>query len=165
MTAPNIWLPALVSLSAHGGDPARYIAAVYAVFEADFVLTKPRFRNGLVGLGWSPIDDGKPKTFWHMTSTGKVEADRMPDLRRCECIGWPKVLIGAAAGDQVRCWAKMHDKEQRWYVALPDFSYLVALAEGRRGDYVLITAFHVEHERQRSRLEAEWRAWTAAQKS
>jgi hypothetical protein len=51
-------------------------------------------------------------------------------------------------------------RERGWHLALSDFSYLVILADRR--EYVLPqTAFCVDREHQREKLESRWRAWDA----
>src|SRR4030066_170192 len=39
------------------------------------------------------VEKGKEATFWHLISEGKSEKDRLPDLRRCERIRWPRPII------------------------------------------------------------------------
>ncbi|MNH30689.1 hypothetical protein D3C79_909980 [compost metagenome] len=43
-----------------------------------------------LGLKRHPVIQGKEATFWHMISEGNDEAERLPDLRRCERIRWPR---------------------------------------------------------------------------
>ena len=95
------WLPPLVLLESFGGNWTEYIEEVYAQFKRDFVDSKPSFRGVRMGLKRYPMEQGKEGTFWHMTSEGKVEADRLPDLRRCERIGWPRTLIEKVPCDEV----------------------------------------------------------------
>ncbi len=50
--------------------------------------------------------------------------------------------------------------ERRIVMAIPDFSYVVVLAD--RGSYVLLwTAYYVEHDHRRRKLEAEHGEWHA----
>ena len=82
------WLPPLVLLRDHGGEWERYLEAVYAWFKQDFINSKPVFQGRRLGLKRHPLTDGKEGTFWHMTSEGQDEENRLPDLRRCERIRW-----------------------------------------------------------------------------
>ena len=157
MTIP--WLPYLVLLESFGGDWTRYIEEVYSHFKRDFVDSKPSFRGVRMGLKRMPMEQGKEATFWHMISEGKNEADRLPDLRRCERIRWPKPLVERVPCDEVRVWPEMRRGENRIAIATSDFSYILILAErqGKNGIYHLPwTAYHVKHEHDRRHYEKEW---------
>src|SRR5690625_5054274 len=87
------WLPPMICLSNHQGNWNNYFQVIYEIFHRDFVTSKPTFRGVRLGLKRHPEYDGKPATFWHMISEGSVEAERTPDLRRCERIAWPRPVI------------------------------------------------------------------------
>ncbi|MFM5477851.1 hypothetical protein ACET81_18225 [Aeromonas veronii] len=106
MVMQPIWLPDLILMTASGGDWGRFFSAVYAAFEQDFVLNKPEFRGKRLGLKRHPEYAGKSATFWHMISTGEVEAEREPDLRRCERIRWPKPIIENDSDPELKVWAE-----------------------------------------------------------
>lgn len=148
------WLPPLLLLSECDGDPTRYLEAVYAAFKKDFVDSSPHFRKQRIGLKRHPVIDGKEATFWHLISEGKDEANRLPDMRRCERIRWPRPMIEAEEWSAVHCWSGMRKGEQRVYLALMDYSYLVVLAV-RNGYFILWTAFCVEQQHQRRKLQQE----------
>jgi hypothetical protein len=157
MTIP--WLPCLILFESCGGNWAQYVEVVYGHFKRDFVDSKPLFRGTRMGLKRYPMEQGKEATFWHLTSEGKVEADRLPDLRRCERICWPKLLIEKVPSDEVRVWLQRRKGEDRIAIAPSDFSYIVVLAErqGRNGVYhIPWTAFYVEFEHDRRNYEKEW---------
>ncbi|MHA8774659.1 hypothetical protein ACYA94_16530, partial [Klebsiella pneumoniae] len=86
-------LPLLVLLEDYSGVWNDYFEVVYKIFYQDFVLTKPVFRKKRLGLKRHPEYEGKSATFWHMVSTGDQEEERIPDIRRCERIAWPKPII------------------------------------------------------------------------
>jgi hypothetical protein len=113
-----------------------------------------------MGLKRYPMEQGKEATFWHMTSEGKVEADRTPDIRRCERICWPKPLIEEVPSDELRVWPERRNRENRMAIALPDFSYIMILAE-RQGSngiyYIPWTAYYVKYHHDRDHYEREWR--------
>jgi len=107
------------------------------------------------------MENGKEATFWHMISEGKVEADRLPDLRRCERICWPRPLIEKAPAEDLRVWRQTRNRENRIAIAVPDFSYIVILAERSEGNgvyYLPWTAFFVEYDNGRRRYQKEWNA-------
>jgi len=158
MTLP--WLPPLVLLENYNGNWTQYIEVVYAHFKQDFVDSKPLFRGIRMGLKRLPIEQGKEATFWHMTSEGKVEADRTPDLRRCERIRWPKPIVERVPCDDLRVWAEQRRRENRIAIAPSDFSYILILAErqGRQSAYYIPwTAYYVQYDHDRRHYEAEWR--------
>ena len=150
-------LPDLVRLADHGGDWHRYVETIYQHFRQDFVVSKPAYPGKRFALKRHPVVDGKEATFWHITSEGNVEADRLPNLRRCERIRWPRLMIEAVADDGVKHWENQRKGKTRHLLALDDFSYVVVLAD--RGEYILLwTAFYVEVDRRRKKLELEYEA-------
>jgi hypothetical protein len=99
-----IWLPHLVLFEDSHGDWNAYVEILYAFFKQDFIDSKPCFQGRRLGLKSYPLTNGKEATFWHMTSEGKDEANRTPDLRRCERIRWPKPLIENNIDPKVKYW-------------------------------------------------------------
>jgi len=87
------WLPALVLFKDSGNVWQDYLAVLYGWFRVDFVDSKPDWPGKRVGLKRKPLYDGKEATFWHFIQEGPEEAERMPDLRRCERIRWPRKVI------------------------------------------------------------------------
>lgn len=148
------WLPPLVECG-EDQEWTEYLEVVYGVFKRDFIDSKPSFRGVPLNLKRHPLLDGKEATFWHMTTQGPQEAERVSDPDRCARVAWPRAIIDAA-GDpaKVRCWAYRRERDKRIALALPDFSYLVVLAD--RGSFLLPwTAFMVKESR-RARYRAEW---------
>lgn len=144
--ATEQWLPPLMEFNDYGGDWERYLAAVYGVFEKDFVRSKPSFRGKEFRLKWIPVYQGKSSTFWHMISEGSVEEERIPDFRRCERIAWPRPVIEHEMEPEILVWSEPRgSNDVRIHIYLPDERYLVVLAD--RGNYILPwTAFYIEHE-------------------
>jgi hypothetical protein len=152
------WLPALLLLDSHGGDWGRYLDAVYSRFLDDWVNDPPASFDGKrVAVKRHPEIDGKEATFWHFISEGTTEATRVPDLRRCERIPWPRPIADAIDGGRLRCWKTSRKGEERYVLALADFSYVVVIADRR--SYVLPwTAYCVEREHRRRKLAREYEA-------
>jgi hypothetical protein len=98
------WLPALICLSDFGGNWDRYQQGLYEVFRRDFLEARLYFRGLPLRLKRHPLADGKEATFWHFTSEGHVEAERTPDLRRCERIAWPRPIIERVDDPAVKVW-------------------------------------------------------------
>lgn len=163
MIEPTSWLPGLIQLEDYGGNWTRYLDAVYTIFKRDFIDSKPSFLGYRMGLKRHRLEQGKEVTFWHFISEGIAETNRLPDLRRCERIAWPKPIIEAAQTDRVRSWRNIRRREQRILIALSDFSYVVVLAD--RGEYILPwTAYLVEERHQREKLQKEYEAFKASKK-
>lgn len=154
MSLPG-WLPALEELKAYGGDFARYLEAIYQIFCTDFVESKPVFAGKRLGLKRHPVIQGKEATFWHMISEGNDEAERLPDLRRCERIRWPRPIIENAADATLKVWREPNGSGHRILIWFAEAEYLVVLDE--RKDYILPwTAYPVEREHQQRKLERRW---------
>lgn len=158
MSALPNWLPPLVELSSYGGDWNRYEAAVYEFFRADFITSVPQFRGKRVGLKRHPVIQGKEATYWHCISEGKFEADRLPDMRRCERIRWPRPCIEHET--ELKVWTEERNGEDRIHLWLEAEGYLVVLAV-RNGYVILWTTFFVKHEHERRKFT---RRYEAAQK-
>ena len=158
MVMQPVWLPDLILMTASGGDWGRFFSAVYAAFEQDFVLNKPEFRGKRLGLKRHPEYAGKSATFWHMISTGDVEEEREPDLRRCERIRWPKPIIENDSDPELKVWAEPRGKLQRIHIWFEAEGYLVVLDD--RGEYILPwTAFFIEHEHDRRKHNKRWKRY------
>lgn len=151
--SPN-WLPGLEELGAYGGDWSRYLEAIYAIFCADFVRSKPQFRGVRLGLKRLPVIEGKEATFWHIISEGSNESERLPDMRRCERIRWPRPIIENEESPEIKVWTEVHKGEERIHLWLEAEGYLTVL--NRRNGYLLWTAFYVEREHQRDKYRKRW---------
>ena len=155
MNGVPAWLPPLLCLPDCEGDWERYLEAVYQVFRADFVESAPQLAGRRCGLRHPELIEGKEGTFWHIISEGLVEAERLPDLRRCERIRWPRAMIESVGTGRVRGWRYRRNGDRRISIALDDFAYLIVLVD--RSSYVLLlTAFRVERDRRREKLRREY---------
>ncbi|MBE0430692.1 MAG: hypothetical protein IBX67_02580 [Dehalococcoidia bacterium] len=159
MTKPS-WLPPLVCFSHFGGEWDRYIEAVYTYFKADFIDSRAHFRNRVITLKRHPLLGGKETTFWHITSEGEEEDKRVPDIRRCERIRWPRPMIEHHDDGSIRCWPNIRAtarrrNERRIVLWFYDEDYVVVLAD--RGRYVLLwTAYYVSWGHTRRKLLREY---------
>lgn len=146
--------PALVPLADYQGDWDRYLEAIYEIYRRDFVLSTPAFEGQPLALKRHPITRGKEATFWHIVSSGAVEDDRLPDLRRFERIGWPRAIIEHAADPAVLVWENVRRGERRVCLWLRAADYLVVLA--KRSTYTLFwTAYPTEREHTQRKLRKE----------
>lgn len=164
----DAWLPDLVYLEDFGGDWESYLDALYRVFVADFVRSKPRWPGKRVALKRYPEYQGKGATFWHMISEGDQEDERIPDFRRCERIRWPRPMMDefpdrrSDTNDRMLWWKSKRRNDERFVLAVPDFSYVVVVAD--RGDFVMPwTAYTVEQPHRREKLRREYEEYWRSQ--
>ncbi len=155
MNQEQRWLPDLVLLEDSNGDWVRYIECIYQYFHKDFIESLPVYEQKRWAMKRLPTKYNKEATFWHIITEGSNESERTPNLRRCERIRWPRAIIDAVSMKSVKLWKNKRGNEERIILALPDFSYIVILAD--RGEYILLwTAYCVEHKHQRQKLEKEY---------
>lgn len=160
MTEPT-WLPQLVCLPEYGGDWERYLAALYIFFKKDFIDSTPMYKGKRLGLKKHPLKDGKEATFWHFIQEGSEEAERVPDMRRCERIRWPRPIIENAAEPIVKIWKNKRGSEYRILLWLEEQEYLVVLAE-RAGYLLPWTAYLVTDEHRKRKLRKEYKIYKSA---
>lgn len=160
MSESPAWLPALMLLSDYDGRWNAYVEAVYARFKDDMLTNQPKFDGMWVRSRRDPIYDGKYAGFWHCVSEGKDEAERTPDLRRCERIGWLRpVIVEAHAAEEIDVWRNQRQRDTRrllWF----NEEYLVVLAERTRQrdgfQYMqLVTAYCTTEESRKEKLRKE----------
>lgn len=139
-------LPPLICFNDYK-DWAEYVEVLYYFFKKDFIDEKITYLGLKVFYIKDPMYQSKEFTFWHIISEGKVEADRLPDLRRCERICWPKPIIEASADRQVKIWNNIRTnnrgkKQIRICFCFGEWDYLVVL-EKRNNYYIFCTAYPV----------------------
>ncbi len=100
----DIDLPDLIELSDFGGDWNSYFDAVYEVFRNDFIYSSVEFRGVKLGLKRHPLIDDKEYTFYHFTTSGSIETDRIADISRCERIPWAKPTIENCDSWALKVW-------------------------------------------------------------
>jgi hypothetical protein len=161
------WLPPLILLEDYKGNWNTYINAVYQHFHKDFVESRPSFQRVPVFARYHPPYDGKGATFWHLVSEGIQESERIPDLRRCERIPWPRPIIESKGFMEVKVWETIRSwkglKQRRINFALDNFSYIVVIAESQKG-FDLVTAYHVEKLQRREKLRKEFENFSGQKK-
>lgn len=157
-------LPKIITLEEYGGNISIYLEAIYAVFKADFVESRPTFQGIRLGLKKHPIIEGKEYTFYHFTHDGDVETERLPNLRRLERIPYPRPMIDNSRHPYLKVWRNQRGKNNRILIFHEEEGYLVVLDD--RGDYILPwTAYLIEFKSRRDKLLVEYEAWLKMQKS
>jgi hypothetical protein len=155
MTANPEWLPPLVLFADYGGNWERYVEVLYKYFRQDFIDDKPSFRGTKLALKRYPMDQGKEATFWHLISEGNNEEDRLPDLRRCERIRWPRPIVEHSDSSGIKVWENKRRRETRICIWFEAVEYLVVLAV-RRGYILLWTAYPVIRSHRKRKLQKEY---------
>jgi hypothetical protein len=153
------WLPELVP-RAEGVEMEAYLDILFNHFANDFVSNPPLIHDRQVRVRKEPETNGRHYTFWHVISDGDCPED-LRELRsdRCERILWPKEIIVRCTDPAIRRWRAIRKGQLRGLIALPNFSYLIVLSLRGENAPTLITAYDVEHKRQRKRLAEEWGEW------
>jgi hypothetical protein len=157
MTEKPEWLPETLHFN---GNWDEFIESVYEIFERDFKRTKPVFGTLPVKFD-SRIENGKEAGFWHIVQKEDFQAkERLPDIRRCEHIPWPKPIIEHSSDKAITIWKndrktnRNNSRQIRVLIWLEDFDYLIILRE-RSTEMILITAYCVEQESYREKLRQE----------
>lgn len=162
------WPAPLLLLEDFGGDWRAYVDAVYQEFVRGFIASAPTILGLPVRYRWRDQGreppEGKAATFWHIITEGGQDPDRLPDLRRCERIGWLRIMLDAVPTGRVLLWENHDRGERRILITLPDFTYVAVLAD-RRTYLLLLTAYPVEHERRRKQFQHEYERFVQSRKS
>jgi len=155
MTTSPHWLPPMVLFTDQRGNWDAYLDDLYRYFKQDFVESRPSFEGRKLGFKRHPLFHGKEATFWHMISESADEEERIPDLRRCERIRWPRPIIEHNEDVVVKVWKNQRRGEPRICLWLEGQDYLVILAD-RKGYLLLWTAYVVDQPHRQRKLQKEF---------
>lgn len=155
------WLPSLVLFETYSGNWEKYIEALYSFFKQDFIDSLPSFQGARLALKRHPVIQGKEATFWHLISEGKGEEERLPELRRCERIRWPRPLIEHSEEPAIKVWENSRKGETRICLWLEEQEYFVVLAK-RRGYILPWTAYLVTEAHRKAKLRKEYETYKKA---
>jgi hypothetical protein len=149
------WLPNKLCYADYNGDWDKFIESVYKIFQSDFKDTKPIFRNLFV-IHDTRIEFGKEAGFWHIIQKDEASGERLPDLRRCEHISWPRPMIDNSDDVVISLWENEikkpgHGRQTRVSIWLENEDYIVILKQSNNC-YVLVTAYCVLFESYREKL-------------
>ena len=159
------WLPDLAQFN---GNWEQYLEVIYAIFERDFKASNPFFQGRPV-VHDSIMENGKEATFWHLISTfDEGTNDRIPDLRRCERMGWPRPVIEHHAESAISVWKNVRkrpdSKEQtRVLIWFEELDYIVVMTEMRQA-MILVTAYLTDYPHTRRKLRKEREQYLQMQK-
>lgn len=160
----NMVLPEKICLNEYGGDYKRYIDVVYAIFERDFIKHKAVFGSHQLAMKFNPLFQERAYTFYHMTHEGEDEQERMPDLRRCECIPWARPCIENAENWNLKFWRQSRRGSKNrvciWLESSEeiDDDYFIILEV--RETYVLLwTAYVATYSNEARKKKKEYEEW------
>lgn len=159
------WLPELVLFNSYDNNWDRYLDVLYAFYKADFLDSKPKYKNEHVGVKRLPLYKGKASNFWHLIQEAyqtTKEEDRIPDFRRCERIRWPCPVIENTTKPVVLIWENTRHSnagiEKNICLWLKKKEYLVILR--KRKKYLLLwTAYPVTKNHTKRKLQKEYDAY------
>lgn len=149
-------LPKLMLLSDYDGDFEKYNNAVYNRFKMDFIEDRPFYNSKRVVVIELPLIDGKEYGYYHLTHSGKIETERIPNPRRMERIGYPKPIISNSKNDAILVWENDRNRKQNVLLYHKKEKYLVILTK-RTKHFFLITAYIVDNPNNERRLLKEYK--------
>lgn len=154
-------LPTKIYLEDFSGNYEQFIDAVYDVFERDFVKYHPSFGGYKLGLKRHPEFQDRAYTFYHMTHKGKIEDERTPDLRRCECLPWGRITVEKVTEYSLKFWEQERKGKHRiciWLETEDDVDYFFVL-DVRQTFVLPWTAFVAEYSHEVRKKEKEYQQW------
>ncbi len=162
MSNPPKWLPEALRYEDFKGDWDKFLEAVYKIFQRDFKHSRLNYGGHPLDYD-STLEDGKETVFWHITSSiDRATKDRVPDLRRCERIPWPRPIIEHPGDEALKVWRNRRTGETRVLLWLDELDYIVVLAEKARV-MVLVTAYCTDRKHTRRKLKREWDEYSEKQ--
>lgn len=151
-------LPGLIKLEDYSGNWEKYLEVLYDCFKKDFVKKKTFYDNECIRFKKHPELNGKEATFWHLISEGGSEEQKVPDLRRCERIKWPKPIIEYKDYQEIKLWENNRKSDINICLCFGDWEYLVVLRR-RKGYILLWTAYPISYNHTKRKLQKEYRKY------
>lgn len=152
------WLPDLVLFNDYGGNWDTYEDVVYDRFLNDLVHNRLYYQGLPISLRRHPEYKNKEFSFWHVTSTGEKESERIPDFRRCERIRWIRAIIENHSDPAIKIWENSRKGNTSVCFWLEDEQYLVVLAK-RSGYWLLLTAYMTNYPHTQANLRREYNSF------
>ncbi len=161
----NCNIPDIITLSSFSGDYLSYEDAVYSVF-SNCVSSMDHgtlfFRGLRIAHKRHPEKNGKSATFWHIVSQGTDEENRLPNLRRYECVSWPFHILENCVDScsNLLIWENNRKGDSRILLFCVDLDYLIVLSK-RDGYLVFWTSYPVEKSHTKRKLLREYHEYMA----
>ena len=150
------WLPPIIKLETFSGDWDKYYKNLYEKFVNDFIEKPLYFNNKIVQVRINPKQNNYEHAFIHLTcetmKDGITLNDRIPDLRRCERIGWNRAIINnypctnsCKNCDKILYYEEYYKNTIRISLLFYDVRFKVIL-EQRENYYLLITGYYIKYD-------------------
>lgn len=155
-------IPNIIEFSDYGGDYTAYENAVYCIFQHSIDKKKLYFNGKPVVHKKHPVVKGKSGTFWHIVSSGDIESERLPDIRRYERIMWPSFILEYCVDEceDVRIWENERKGKKRVVIWCYEVEYVVIL-DKREDYYIFWTSYPITQNHTRRKLFKEYNAYKA----
>lgn len=153
------WLPELIVYNSKETFE-EYYQKIYEVFRKDFIETMPTFQGKNVGLQVEPKVNGKPQTFYHMTTEEALndkqdKKERKIALDRCERIAWNKAILESSyVGLKIFPERRSHNRNNIviWF---QERDYVIILRDVKTY-FVFITAYPIKYGHKKKRLQKSY---------
>lgn len=131
MTPPDLEL-----LADYDSHWEAYEEALYGIFIEEIAHGNLQLAGLPIRCRRIPESFGRWAAFWHLIQEGKVEEERLPDLRRCERLRWVRwVIENADSNAEISQWKNLRGTEKNLLLWFRE-EYLVVLSV--RTDYLLL---------------------------
>lgn len=149
----------LPDLLPFAGDWSSYEDDLYRTYLTGIVNANLSFNGLPIKCQYRPPSKNKHFGFWHVISEGNIEDDRLPDLRRCERIGWIAYLIACAGTDtEISWWENKRGSNTHVVIWHEPENFAVILAK-RTDFYLLKSAYCAEPHRKKAFIKEREEFW------
>ena len=124
-------LPPLVKYENFSSDE-EFLDVLYEYFKQDFLLDKPKYKGISLRLKRMPIRNNREATFYHITTKGKNEDNRVIDIPRAERIRWIKPII-ESNDKTLMIWENNRKKEENILIFHEQENFLIVLRKRTNG--------------------------------
>lgn len=155
MTLPELFL--------FDGNWPAYVESLYSVYVQNIVNGNLTFKGLKISCQYRPATQDKHFGFWHVVSEGETEEDRIPDIRRCERIGWIAYLIAQVeCNDDISWWENKRGGDKHVVIWHESENFVVILA--KRKDYYLLKSAYCAQSHRKAKFIIERKKFREAHK-
>jgi hypothetical protein len=134
-----------------GKEWDKYADALYEIFLNEIKKGNLIFQGLPVRVKRYPEYKGKDFAFWHLTSDGKKEEERIPDLRRCERLSWVSwVISNYDKTSEICCWQNKRGRHKHFVIWFDENHRYAVILEKRPDYFLLKTQYYMEPHRVKS---------------
>lgn len=148
------WLPELYVVNPW---TEKTIDDLYSIFLRDFIQNQLFYEEKQVWF-FPEKENEKETIFWHLITKKELSVDdRLPDFRRAERLPWANPVINNAIYPEILNWDyEEGNGEIHTYLWLKDQDYLVILKKYKDSRRRLLTAYWIEHENYKRKLQGKY---------